>query len=293
MTAAICEAVGDTRGASGLVLGTTNGGTNWTQQPVPKDTEGLEAISCPSHLACIAVGRNVITDTTNGGLTWATRVVSHVSFTGISCGGPKTCVAVGSPATNNSFCPDGVSYTTTDLGKSWSSTKLGCFQPAGISCPLASTCIAIGQQTANGAQFGQIMGTTDAGSNWQVQYKLVGGVTTLGGVACASATMCEVVGGSQKTPVLGTTNGGRSWIAQPTPALEVELTGVDCPSAQSCQAVGGGQSLTTANGGQTWGTQATPSAVAVFNSVACPLTTSCFGVGVSQVQAGLTLNLTS
>jgi photosystem II stability/assembly factor-like uncharacterized protein len=122
---------------------------------------------------------------------------------------------------------------------------------------------------------------------------LVGGVTSLGGVACASTTMCEVVGGSTKTPVLGTTNGGKTWTAQPTPALEVELTAVDCPSTQSCQAVGGGQSLTTANGGQTWGTQATPSAVAVFSGVACPFTTSCIGVGVSQVQAGLTLHLTS
>jgi photosystem II stability/assembly factor-like uncharacterized protein len=292
-TGATCEAVGVTGYGTALALGTTNGGTAWTQQSLPKVDGSLTAVACPSSLGCIAVGSGAYLITTNGGSSWTSHSFGHVSFTGISCAGPKFCLAVGSRVSNNTSCPSGSSYTSSDGGKTWRATSLGCVAPTNVFCSSANTCEVIGQAFSDGTQYGQIMGTSDGGSSWQVQYKLVGGTTSLNGVTCSSSKSCLVVGGSLKAPILTTVDGGTTWKAPPAPSTEGALGAVACDTSQTCQAVGSGLSLSTADGGSTWGTQAMPGGIADITSVACPSATLCVGVGDTPAGTGITLQLTS
>jgi photosystem II stability/assembly factor-like uncharacterized protein len=292
-TGTTCEAVGVTGYGTALALGTTNGGTAWTQQGLPKVDGSLTAVACPSSAACIAVGSGAYLTTADGGLNWTPHSFGHVSFTGISCAGPKFCLAVGSTATHNTSCPAGSSYASSDGGKTWSTTTLGCVVPANVSCSSATTCEVVGQAFSDSRQYGQIMGTSDSGSSWQVQYKLMGGTTSLNGITCTSSKNCLVVGGSLKVPILTTADGGATWTAPPAPSTEGALGAVACDSSQTCQAVGSGLSLSTADGGSTWGTQATPGGIAQVTSVACPSATLCVGVGDTPSGAGVTLKLTS
>ncbi len=290
-TVNVCVAVGSTKTSSAFIVGTTNGGTVWTQQHVPAGVAGLNAISCPSTSDCIAVGSKRFVETKDAGLKWSAHSLGDGTIVGISCGGAQTCVAVGTDATTNVSCAAGRSFTTTDGGSTWTTTTLGCFAPADVTCSSAAVCEVIGQQTTNGAQFGQIMNTADTGSQWGVQYKLIGGVTTLTGIACSSANVCTVVGGSLKTPILGTSNGGKVWTAQPSPPPVGTLSAIGCANTQSCQTVAPGFALTTDNGGQTWGAQASPGVVASWQRVSCPSPTVCYGVGESTLAAGITLKL--
>jgi len=292
-TASVCIAVGLTTLVSGLVVTSVDGGTTWSQQHVPTGVGPLNDVSCLSALTCIAVGNGQVVGTIDGGVSWVPHPLGQGPITGIACGGAHTCVAVGTDTTTNTFCASGMAYTTTDSGKSWNATKLGCFTPSGISCPLASFCEVIGQQTSGGAQFGQVMGTVDAGLHWEVQYKLIGGVTNLGGISCPTANVCTVVGGSLKTPILGTSDGGKTWAAQASPPPPAALEAVGCANTQSCQAVASNYALTTANGGQTWGTQVPPQTVAQWSAVTCPSPSECIGVGVAGISAGVAARLST
>jgi photosystem II stability/assembly factor-like uncharacterized protein len=290
-TGSTCEAVGVTGYGTALALGTTNSGTAWTQQALPKVGGGLTAVACPSSLACIAVGTGAYLTTTNGGLNWTSHSFAHVSFTGISCAGPKYCLAVGSLISNDTSCPSGASYASTDDGRTWSTTRLGCVAPTNVFCSSATTCEVVGQAFSRGARYGQIMGTSDDGSSWHVQYKLIGGTTSLNGITCTSSKNCLVVGGSQKVPILTTVDGGATWTAPPSPSTKGALGAIACDTSQTCQAVGSGLSLSTADGGSTWGTRATPGGVAQVTSVACPSATLCVGVGDTPAGTGITLQL--
>ena len=292
-TPTTCEAVGVTGYGTALALGTTNGGTAWTQQALPKVNGSLTAVVCPSNLDCIAVGSGAYLTTVNGGLDWSSHSFGHVSLTGISCAGPKFCLAVGSSASRKTTCPSGSSYASTDGGKTWTATTLGCVAPTNVSCSSATICEVIGQAFSDGAQYGQIMSTSNGGSSWQLQYKLVGGSTSLNGITCSSSKNCIVVGGSLKTPILTTVDGGTTWTAPPSPSTEGALAAVACDTAQTCQAVGSGLSLSTADGGATWGTQAMPGGVALVSGVACPSATLCVGVGDTPAGNGITLRLAS
>ena len=227
-TGTTCEAVGVTGYGTALALGTTNGGTAWSQQALPKVNGSLTAVACPSRLDCIAVGSGAYLTTTNSGVNWTQHSFGRVSLTGISCAGSKFCLAVGSSATQNSSCPSSSSYASTDGEKTWSKATLGCVAPTNVFCSSATTCEVIGQAVSNGAQYGLIMGTSDGGSNWQVQYKLVGGATSLNGITCTSSENCLVVGGSLKVPILTTIDGGATWTAPPAPFTAGALVAVAC-----------------------------------------------------------------
>lgn len=290
-TSTTCEAVGVTGYGTALALGTTNGGTTWAQQTLPKVDGSLTAVACPASVDCIAVGSGTYLTTTNSGLSWASHAFGRVSLTGISCTGPKFCIAVGSKATDNTSCPSGSSYSSTNGGQTWSTTALGCVAPTNVSCSSATTCEVIGQAFSGSAQYGQIMGTSDGGASWQIQYKLVGGTTSLNGITCTSTKDCLVVGGSLKVPILTTVDGGTTWTSPPAPSTEGALGAVACDTSQTCQAVGSGLSLSTADGGSTWGTEATPVGIEQITSVTCPAATRCVAVGDTPTGTGITLQL--
>ena len=101
---------------------------------------------------------------------------------------------------------------------------------------------------------GVLVTTSNGGHTWKRRH-IPAGFTDLVGVACPTALVCEAAG-LGPTAVIGTTDGGATWTAQPIPG-SMFMEGVSCPRPQRCEAVGQDSNgdfaaFGTANGGQTW-----------------------------------------
>jgi hypothetical protein len=285
-SAKVCEAVGATNlhpDATGVALRTVNAGATWHTQRVPAGVGALASVACSSTTRCEAVGAvasgdgGVILGTSNGGATWTKQTVldsAKYGFSAVACP-PSTqfCEAVGS----------GVAVGTTNDGRSWSEQAV----PSGsdvsdVVCPSSLICDALGSdvlRTTDGGlvwkiqqspayfngitcvstdiceatSFHKVYRTTDGGVVWHgVALSHAPSFGSLTGVACASTSSCEAVGGSDDEYyagafAAGTTDSGASWKVQKVPAI-VAYTGlsdVACVSSSSCWAVG----FTAAGGG--------------------------------------------
>jgi photosystem II stability/assembly factor-like uncharacterized protein len=306
-SATTCVAVGDMNtgmGAndySGVILGTSDGGSTWNRQAVPSGLVSVSSISCPSATTCFALGLNSsgyydIVGTTDGGSTW------NVVFQGIydsltpsgdtfdpvnvSCGSVTDCVIVGTffttptPPSTLSEPAGGAIIATTNRWSSWApqAAPSGVVGLSQVTCASAATCESVGF-TASSTQANAIIGTSDGGSTW-VGQTVVAGDTNLNGIACSSSTTCEAAGRTSNSGALvGTTDGGSTWVSQSVPAGIANLNGVACSSSTTCEA--GGQSsragalVGTADGGTTWTRQTPPTGLTSVLDIACPSTTAC------------------
>ncbi|HEX8102625.1 MAG TPA: hypothetical protein VF533_08445 [Solirubrobacteraceae bacterium] len=227
----------------GAAIGTGRGGDN------------LNAVSCTSTTACMAVGTY---EEPGGGIFAPARPLAQ-------------------------------RYN----GTSWTSQKLpfpadaGSIQSMSVACGSATACFAVGQ-----FQSGPYLARWN-GTAWSQQTVPAPAGTvpaTLRGVACTSASACTAVGRSSSStgqkPLIVRWNG-TSWAYQPAVApagaTYVELTGVSCTAPKPCTAVG---SYSGPNGagafaerwtGTTWTLQSVP--YAGLKRVSCPTLTSCTGVG--------------
>jgi hypothetical protein len=119
-------------------------------------------------------------------------------------------------------------------------------------------------------------------------------VNALAAVDCVSASRCWAVGttlGTGGAPngaaVVGTTDGGSTWISQTVPASVGFLSGVACSSASRCTAVGQaapttngqGAIVTTADGGAAWTVVPTPPGLLDLTAVTCQRNGRCVAVG--------------
>jgi len=101
-----------------------------------------------------------------------------------------------------------------------------------------------------------------------------------GGMACASALKCTIVGSNGE--MRRTTDGGQTWV-QVTPVTSATLNSVTCPSSTVCIAVGAaGTVLTSANGGAGWTLQPAITAQSL-SAVKCKGLTDCVTVGSAGV----------
>jgi hypothetical protein len=116
---------------------------------------------------------------------------------------------------------------------------------------------------------GQILASISNGP-WTQKLSETG--NNLAGISCPSSTTCYVVG----NPVLGTTNGGSSWVSLPT-GSSAFLGEISCPSTTTCFAAGT-SILATTSSGATWINQANPNFPVL--GISCASTTSCVAVGV-------------
>lgn len=291
-----CEAVG--YGTDGdVVLGTDDGGTNWTQQGttfLPGSI--LAGVACPSSSACQAVGTSanagLILGTTNGGSTWTNESVptNVEALLGIDCPSTSVCEAVGTETVPSEGVPVGVVLGTTDGGASWSEQTLPTVEGPlfAVACSSNSTCEVVGTDVADDQAVA--LGTADDGTSWTAQ-SLPSTATLLTGVACPTVSACEAVGVQS---ALRTDDGGTRWIAQSVPADPgTLLSDVACPSPSTCEAVGGGVAERSTNAqsvfGALWRLQTLPSPTADLTSVACPSDSLCYGVGVTDTGSGVVL----
>jgi len=94
-------------------------------------------------------------------------------------------------------------------------------------------------------------------------------------VACPSSSTCYAAGDG----ILSTTDSGRTWQVQPTPADARKLDAIACPSTSICYATGYGAILTTTDSGATWIDEAVPTGTDPLTGIACTTTTTCVAVG--------------
>ena len=312
-TSTTCFAVG----ASGTIQATTNGGSTWTAQVVsPPASANLNAVSCAGPTACVAVGTGIAIFTRDGGASWnAGTLPVAAGLTGVSCPNPTVCFAVGDKPTV---------FKTMDGGVTWAAlppnTVLSGF--INVSCPSTTTCLAgaypalavtkdggttwsTKSQTDAGAAdcpsltrcfigglFATVATTSDTGDSWSMLSYTVTS-EPLVKVRCPSTSTCFALGneaiyhrngGPYPAVILGTTDGGRTWLKR----YETSLGGlydISCPTASSCFVSLTNAILSTSDGGRSWTQQTVapvqPDGTTAFalSGIDCPTTIVCFAVG--------------
>ncbi len=286
-TDAVCLATGQSQARTGFMLRSGDGGSSWTQSPLPTGTGALDSISCPVVAVCVAVGGTTAVSTTSSGLQWDAVHVGSGSLTTVTCTSTSACIAGGSTP-SKSGCADGAVYLTADGGQQWKPWPLHCFTPTAVACPSSTRCEAVGFTSDGTHEFGEIQTSHDGGSHWQLQMKLSDAGSAMAGVTCQSTSVCEAVGASGSQPILGTLNGGATWSPQQLPgdAGTVRLAAVGCGSLLVCQAVGAGGQFSTKDGGHTWSRQAAPATFGALKAISCPGADLCAAVASSTGNTG-------
>jgi hypothetical protein len=307
-------------------------GSTWRVQPTPNPpgaaAGNLNAASCMSRSACIAVGNT--SNSRGTSLTTAQRWNGHTwriqptpspadggNLIGVSCPSRSSCLAVGGHGNPNT------GVATRTLAERWNghawSIQPTPNPPGGqwfliaVSCTSRSACTAVGGRLAPPTQNG--LGTLAErwnGHTWRIQptpNPPGHGIKLLNGVACTSRSSCMAVG-NEFDPVTGESLGtlaerwnGRTWRIVPTfkqaPAgPNAGFNGVACTSASACTAVGNrtvARTLAERWNGRTWQVQATPNPAGAQNvtlaSVACPARTVCTAFGLDLTVPGAPVTL--
>jgi hypothetical protein len=323
-TVRACTATGTYDTSTGaLTLAETWSDGSWrvvaTPNPAGADTSELDAVSCTSLRACIAVGAwagssgNPVTlaEVWNGAAWHAQRAASvsgasSSQFTGVSCSAAYACTASGysrggsgeAAALAERWNGTGWQVQSTPLPAGATADELGA-----VSCASPRTCTAVGAY---------ITGNTVAtlaevwnGSTWVIQStpNPAGASTSqLNGVSCPVAGACVSAGyrvGSTGfgVPLAESWNGSvwsLKYTPNPTGARISELDGVSCATATACAAVGTYDSAGETNAslaeswnGSAWSLQSAPNpAGAVYSdlqSVSCSSPSACTAVGDYQI----------
>jgi hypothetical protein len=297
-------------------------GSKWSIVPSPTPATStslsLEAVSCTSATACMAVGQSfdngsgidTLMESWNGS-KWSIVPSPNPAgaevqtFGGVSCTSATACMAVGSSNTNDIISTLAESWN----GSTWSivaspDKNLDTNILTGVSCVSATSCTAVGYYV--GTAGGTLIESWN-GSTWSIVPTSFSG-HNLNGVSCASVTSCTAVGDQyvrvDETDVQATvveTWNGSEWSSKPSPnrgtSNDNALAGVSCFSASVCVAVGSEYTpapdysadllRTLAESWQSgkWSVLSTPNPVTdqnALNSVSCVSASFCVAVGFFQ-----------
>ncbi len=226
-------------GANGIILKTTNGGSDWIAQSSGV-TAYLYDVSFINENIGMAVGQNeTILKTTDGGLNWNIQ----------NSGTAETIYGISLIDEDNAVAVSGLGTVlkTIDGGQTWS------YQPAndlyglyGVYFVDINNGFAVGQHY-HGYYDGVIIKTTDGGQNWSNHSPTYNG---LRGISFINSSTGIVVGKSGT--ILKTTDGGLNWTIQNSGTANL-LTSVDFIDSNYATVGGwGGTVLRTTNGGVTY-----------------------------------------
>lgn len=230
-------------GANGLILHTSDSGTNWDTQTT-STTNGLGGVYSLDSQNCWAVGeQELILHTSDGGANWENQHQSggftSASLYDVCFVNADTGWAVGS---------NGKILYTSDGGANWS------YQTSGTTHSLESIAFGDAQnlwivgnnyQSSNAPGF--ILHTSDGGANWEMQP--ANGNVYFYGVSAVDANHAWIA--VSDGSVLYTEDGGSTW-SQQTTQTDNTLNDIDFIDANTGIAVGGYASEFTLNGGSTW-----------------------------------------
>jgi len=261
-----------------VLMVTTDAGAAWTSEPVPNNTGGLTAVSCPSTSDCTVLAGVGILVTTDGGTSWTTLPTpsnAKASLDSISCPSTSDCVAVGTGGTVDVTTDAAATWTTEP---SFTTTTL-----TSVSCSSTTQCVAISDR-------GGIFFTTNGGAKWTtVLYPQTPTFTTARGVDCGSTSACVVVGdgliagGGAGGSIIVSSDGGSTWTTAVEPRITTSTyTAVSCTSTAHCVALAAtGAVEVSTDGGSSWTSQPALGAARSFTGVSCASAANCFAVGTA------------
>lgn len=251
---------GSTMGSESAPIALLWNGAEWREASPPARSHAqLDAVSCSSASACLAVGRE---GTSPVALLWSDGKWRDVSpplagarLDGVSCSSPTECVAVGSQAIG--------SGPTTALIERWNgwtwSTEAAPTLGAtageldGVSCAFAHECVAAGSlRSAAGVSQPLVLSFGPIG--WTQQSAPLPANADegrLSAVSCLAFDDCTAAGSYRtETGQLAITEhwNGSEWSARTPvspPTTDTDLQAISCASRGACVAVG---SLQTADG---------------------------------------------
>ena len=307
-----CWAVGVTgpnpapAGGTTVIVATKDAGKTWEPQQVTGgSTPQLSGISCPTKLACIAVGTNgaslpgsgVVVTTQDGGASWAPAVApsSALTVATVTCTSTADCTALVSQGTVM------WSAHSADFGQTWQ--QEGDLPPGFVAsgqllCVAGGTCLVPGYMpTGNGQGEGAVALSTDGGQTWALA-TVPSGIGVLQSVACTAPSECLVAGSTAttvsdvvpaKSQVLASTDGGHTWAPAHGPSAVDDVYAMACPSPEQCAMVGTkwigfpaialGAVAQSIDGGGTFKGSRVAYVPITLTALACPSTVACVAVG--------------
>jgi hypothetical protein len=271
---------------------------SWSIVPSPNSAgvDFLQAVSCASTTACMAVG---FSNTSTGGYSTLVESWDGTSWSivpspdpsagtsylrGVTCVSPIQCTAVG--------WAGGRTLIESWDGTSWSvvpSPDLASDEANlySVSCPSATACTAVGNSSDK-----PLIESWD-GTSWSVVPNPGSGASYLYGVSCASVTACMAVG-NHASKTFAESWDGTSWTVVPSPDRHGKANvfeNVSCTSATACWAAGVyyphttsiGATLTESWDGTSWSVVPSPSPAAssgdTLADVSCTSATACTAAG--------------
>jgi hypothetical protein len=326
-TSTSCTAVGEYQNSSGgeLTLAERWNGTEWKIQstPNPENSRGaaLVGVSCPSSIACVAVGRSggTLAESWNG-TEWLIQGTpkpeepsgfENAQLYGISCPTSKACTAVGLRV---GYIKEGFGHYVT-LAESFAPPTAETDAATNISetgATLNGTVNTESQETTYHFEYGK---TTSYGTKVPIPEASIGPGTSYIKVSEAITGLEDEVTYHYRlvtTSGSGTTYGEdhtfmtMPWEIQATPNPTGEKTSslkkVSCVSASACVSVGrfinsSGILMTLAEfwNGTEWKEQVTPNPTGAKESdleaVSCTASTVCAAVGVYLNSSGISVPL--
>jgi len=227
-------------------------------------------VSCPSTTRCVVVGSvensedtkltPLVESWSNGAWSLASLVVplSGASLEGVTCVGPRWCIAVGYQSTPNPAIADKTIIYTWN-GAAWHLTPSGNSEEtatylSAVSCASTRACTAVGYSSSDPQL--NYPSTSFAlrwnGSSWsQLAIPRFGNYATVSSsISCANIHFCVVDGNAAKSestiqPMEALLTGSRWHVrSQSDSQLGVSgvsvatLDGVDCMTSERCVGVG-------------------------------------------------------
>ncbi len=151
---------------------------------------------------------------------------------------------------------------------------LAAGNPATVTCPTRLVCYAAGTD-------GLALRTTDSGQTWQRQSVPVPAGFMIRAIACRSETEClasaDGQGGSFRTVVVATTDGGRTWHRRRSTASG-RTSGLVCPVTGDCFALLGNHFVALRPDGTRWRERdlPLPTTAMYADGLACPDPQTCY-----------------
>jgi len=234
-------------------------GSTWTKQLI-LEVGSLTGVSCPSAIACTAVGSSselggaMIEGWDGTNWTLQARATPQggrdTNLEAVSCTASTACTAVGSYVDHA-----GTTEALVEIwnGTSWTVQSTPALRGAiaatldGVSCTSLSSCTAVGSYTEAGRSVSLIEAWN--GETWTAQTTPLpsgASASNLGGVSCTSSTACTAAGSytdrAGASQALLEIWNGSSWSIGSTPLFaSASLDGVSCwvgSTMPSCTAVG-------------------------------------------------------
>jgi photosystem II stability/assembly factor-like uncharacterized protein len=234
-------------GTRGLILATTDGGTNWRTQA--SSGPHLWQVSCIDAHRVWAIGPGgKLVSTADGGASWRTQTLPGVAKS--TSGGVGLAFA---DALHGWVVAGHLILSTSDGGATWAVQRRPRSEwLAAVTCADALHAWAVGN--VHGDQ-PLVLATSDGGVTWRRQHVGRPGITygnfALSVVACSGDRLAWAASSSQQL-ITRTSDGGRTWKVEPLSGSSVYAM-VAANADHVILTTNGQPVLFSGDGGLTWG----------------------------------------